>query len=208
MRSRRLSFVAGWAAVALLAVAGFATFGTPDADSAGLQAEAAAESIGHTAGAYAGLNFALVGEDGATAAVAVAVVDDDTAETLAAEAADTTETEAEDSADEAAAAGTIASPSSGWLSEVEVRALVELYFEPQDVNRAVRIAWCESRFDPGASDLRTGGIGLFNHLPRYWDERAANAGFEGVAATDAQAATAAAAWEVYNGAGWEIFNCR
>lgn len=209
MRSRRLSFVAGWAAVALLAVAGFAAFGTPDADSAGLQAEAAAESIGHTAGAYAGLNFALVGEDGATAAVAMAVVEEDTAETLDAETADTTEAGTEDSAEEAAAAaGTIASPSSGWLSEVEVRALVELYFEPQDVNRAVRIAWCESRFDPGATDLRTGGIGLFNHLPRYWDERAANAGFAGVAATDAQAATAAAAWEVYNGAGWEIFNCR
>jgi hypothetical protein len=208
MRSRRLSFVAGWAAVALLAVAGFAAFGTPDADTAGLQAEAAAESIGHTAGAYAGLNFALVGEDGATAAIAVAVVEEDTAETLDAETTDTTVAGNEESADEAeAAAGTIASPSSGWLSEVEVRALVELYFEPQDVNRAVRIAWCESRFDPGATDLRTGGVGLFNHLPRYWDERAANAGFAGVAATDAQAATAAAAWEVYNGAGWEIFNC-
>jgi len=210
MRSRRLSFVAGWAAVALLAVAGFAAFGTPDADSAGVQAEAAAESIGHTAGAYAGLNFALVGEDGATAAVAVAVVEEDTAETLDAETAETTGVAAEDSAQEEAdaAAGTIASPSSGWLSEVEVRALVELYFEPQDVNRAVRIAWCESRFDPGATDLRTGGVGLFNHLPRYWNERAANAGFAGVAATDAQAATAAAAWEVYNGAGWEVFNCR
>jgi len=207
MRSRRLSFVAGWAAVALLAVAGFAAFGTPDADSEELQAEAAADSIGHTAGAYAGLNFALVGEDG-TAALAMAVVAEDTEETTDSDASDPTDESAGDGEDGAAAAGTIASPSSGWLSEVEVRALVELYFEPQDVNRAVRIAWCESRFDPGASDLRTGGIGLFNHLPRYWDERAANAGFSGVAATDAQASTAAAAWEVYNGAGWEIFNCR
>jgi hypothetical protein len=206
MRSRRLSFVAGWAAVALLAVAGFAAFGTPDADSAKLQAEAAADSIGHTAGAYAGLNFALVGEDG-TAALAMAVVAEDTEETAESDASDPAD-ESADGEDGAAAAGTIASPSSGWLSEVEVRALVELYFEPQDVNRAVRIAWCESRFDPGANDLRTGGTGLFNHLPRYWDERAANAGFAGVAATDAQASTAAAAWEVYNGAGWEIFNCR
>jgi hypothetical protein len=207
MRSRRLSFVAGWAAVALLAVAGFAAFGTPDADSEELQAEAAADSIGHTAGAYAGLNFALVGEDG-TAALAMAVVAEDTEETTDSDASDPNDESAGDGEDGAAAAGTIASPSSGWLSEVEVRALVELYFEPQDVNRAVRIAWCESRFDPGANDLRTGGIGLFNHLPRYWDERAANAGFAGVAATDAQASTAAAAWEVYNGAGWEIFNCR
>ena len=96
----------------------------------------------------------------------------------------------------------------GWLSEVEVRALVSKYFEPTDVNRAVGIAWCESRFDPSQIDLRTGGVGLFNHLPGYWDERATNAGFPGVDATDAEASTAAAAWEVYDGAGWDIFNCR
>jgi hypothetical protein len=89
-----------------------------------------------------------------------------------------------------------------------VRALVSKYFQPTDVNKAVRIAWCESRFDPNATDLRTGGVGLFNHLPRYWDERATNAGFPGVAATDPEASTAAAAWEVYNGGGWDVFNCR
>lgn len=204
MRVRRLSFVAGWAALALIAVAGFAAFGTPDDDTDQIQAEAAANSIGHTAGAYAGLNFVLVGADGATAAVAMATVeaaDDEAASTEAVEGEAAT-------TDEESAAGTIVSPSSGWLSEVEVRALVELYFEPQDVNRAVRIAWCESRFDPNATDLKTGGVGLFNHLPRYWDERAANAGFPGIEATDAQASTAAAAWEVYNGAGWEVFSCR
>ena len=206
MRSRRLSFVAGWAALALIAVAGFAAFGTPDADGDQVRAEAAADSMGHTAGAYAGLNFVLIGEDGATAAVAVAAASDE-AETLAAQSTETAET-AETSEDTDSAAGTIVTPSSGWLSEVEVRALVELYFEPQHVNRAVRIAWCESRFDPAATDLRTGGVGLFNHLPRYWDERSANAGFAGVDASDPEANTAAAAWEVYNGGGWEIFSCR
>lgn len=203
MRSRRLSFVAGWAAVGLLAIAGFAAFGTPDDSSDNEQAEAAAASIGHTAGAYAGLSFALAGE-GETTAVAVASVT---------ESADTgtQDTEAsgdEDDASESASSGTIASPTSGWLSEVEVRAIVEVYFEPTDVNRAVRIAWCESRFDPTDVDTRTGGVGLFNHLPRYWDERSDNAGFAGVAATDPEASTAAAAWEVYNGAGWDIFTCK
>jgi hypothetical protein len=200
MRSRRLSFVAGWAAVALLAVAGFAAFGTPDRNADEVQAEAAAASIGHTAGAYAGLNFALAGADGATAAVVATAQSESTA--------DDTETTADQETSDQASPGTIASPTSGWLSEVEVRAWVELYFEPQDVNRAVRIAWCESRFDPNATDLRSGGVGLFNHLPQYWEERAANAGFAGADATDAKASTAAAAWEVYNGAGWEIFNCR
>lgn len=203
MRSKRLSFVAGWVAVALLAVAGFAAFNATDNNSAAVKAEAQAAAIGHTAGAYAGLAFAVLGDDEATEAVVM--TDESTAAATAADveaAADQTEEAA------AASSGTIASPSSGWLSEVEVRALAELYFQPEDVNRAVRIAWCESRFDPHAIDPRTGGVGLYNHLPRYWDERATNAGFPGIDATDPDASTAAAAWEVYNGAGWDIFNCR
>ncbi|MFZ0012657.1 MAG: transglycosylase SLT domain-containing protein [Acidimicrobiia bacterium] len=202
MRSRRLSFVAGWAAVAVLAIAGFAAFGTPDASSEEIKAEAAAASLGHTAGNYAGLTFALLGSDG-NAAVLRASAIEPTGDT----AADEQETSADDAGDEGRSAGTVATPTSGWLSEVEVRALVSLYFEPTDVNKAVRIAWCESRFDPNATDLRTGGVGLFNHLPKYWGERAANAGFRGADATDPEASTAAAAWEVYNGAGWQIFGC-
>ncbi|MFP3881299.1 MAG: hypothetical protein ACLFRT_00485 [Actinomycetota bacterium] len=201
MRSKRLSFVAGWAAVALLAIAGFAAFGTSDGGSEDLETNVIAASIGHTSGAYAGLSFALVG-DGETAAVAVAdepVTEE--AENPAPEPSEATETEE-------ASYGTIASPVSGWLSEVEVRSLVEKYFEPTDVNRAVRIAWCESRFDPNAVDMQTGSVGLFGHLPRYWEERAGNAGFPGVPATDPEASTAAAAWEVYNGVGWEVFSCR
>lgn len=202
MRYRRRSFVAGWVALGLLAVAGFAAFGTTDATPEEIKAEAAAASIGRTAGAYAGLTFALVGTDGdstvlmATAAPAEeAAADEDSETTTTVATADTEE------------AGTITTPTSGWLSEVEVRALVSIYFEPTDVNKAVRIAWCESRFDPNASDLRTGGVGLFNHLPQYWETRATNAGFADAAATDAEASTAAAAWEVYNGAGWSIFTC-
>lgn len=202
MRSRRLSFVAGWAAVGLLAVAGFAAFGTPDGGSEEL-AEAAAASIGHTAGAYAGLSFAMAAGE---PAAAVAVMADDVESD--ADGAETQAADDPDTADAEEASGTTATPAYGWLSEVEVRALVTLYFEPTDVNRAVRIAWCESRFDPSAVDGRTGGVGLFGHLPRYWEDRAANAGFAGLPPTDAEASTAAAAWEVYNGAGWEIFSCR
>lgn len=202
MRFRRLSFVAGWAAVALLAAVGFAAFGTTEATPEELQAEAAAASIGHTAGAYAGISFALLGNDGDSAVITAV-----SAEPLEAESAEATD-ETATANDEVASDTTIETPTSGWLSEVEVRALVTSYFEPTDVNKAVRVAWCESRFDPKAKDLRTGGVGLFNHLPKYWEERAANAGFEGADPTDPEASTAAAAWEVYNGAGWSIFSCR
>jgi hypothetical protein len=193
MRYRRLSFAAGWAAVALLAFVGFAAFGNLDPTPDQLRAEAAAASIGHTAGAYAGLTFALLaGEADSEAQPAVETV----------EAGDD-----EEASDYAAAPGTIAS-HTGWLSQVEVRALVSIYFDPEDVNRAIRVAWCESRFDPESVDLRDGGVGLFHHLPKYWEERAANAGFAGARPTDPEASTAAAAWEVYKGGGWDVFGCR
>jgi len=209
MRLRRLSFVGGWAAVALLAVAGFATFGTPNPTSQEVQVEAAAASMGHTSGAYAGLAFTQLG--GTQSATNV---DLDVSEGYPDPDVDTFATSQNVATADSShgtthpSAGTISSPTSGWLSEVEVRALVSLYFEPKDVNQAVRVAWCESRFDPNSVDLRTGGVGLFQHLPRYWDERAADAGFKGFGATDAEASTAAAAWAVYNGGGWDIFACQ
>lgn len=206
MRFRRLSYVVGVIAVAVLAIAGFAAFGTPDATTDEVQAEAAAASVGHTAGAYAGLTFALLSSDGdSTVIVGTAVAEEPTQGGDSEPTSDIARST--EGAEEDGSEGTIASPSSGWLSEVEVRALVSLYFEPTDVNKAVRIAWCESKFDPNITNLKTGGVGLFSHLPRYWAERASNAGFPDADPTNPEAATAAAAWEVYNGAGWEIFNC-
>lgn len=203
MRRTRLSSIVGWTAVALLAIAGFAAFRDPGPTSAEIQMEAAQASIGHTSGAYAGLGFALLGE-GTAGDPGVAP----TAQTgyAAPEALDrSTASGAEEGA---ASPGTIVSPTSGWLSQVEVRALVSLFFEEEDVNRAIRVAWCESRFDPGAVDLSTGAAGLFKHLPRYWEERAANAGFAGAQPSDPEASVAAAAWEVYQGGGWDVFSCR
>lgn len=194
MRYRRLSFAAGWAAVALLAFVGFAAFGNLDPTPDQLRAEAAAASIGHTAGAYAGLTFALLAGEAPESEAQPAV------ETVEAGSD-------EEASDSAASPGTIAS-HTGWLSQVEVRALVSIYFDPADVNRAIRVAWCESRFDPESVDLRDGGVGLFHHLPKYWEERAANAGFAGARPTDPEASTAAAAWEVYKGGGWDVFGCR
>ncbi len=208
MRYRRLSFLAGWVAVALLAVAGFAAFGSPNPTLNDIRTEAAAASIGHTAGAYAGVTFALLGQS----AVGLKVQTDPSPgisldqETLEAIAGQRPPVEPDDpEASEASAP--ITSSVLGWLSEVEVRALVSLYFKPEDVNRAVRIAWCTSRFDPDSVDRRTGGVGLFHHLPKYWEERAAEAGFPGADPTDAEANVAAAAWTVYEGGGWDVFAC-
>lgn len=201
MRYRRLSYVVGATAVALLAIAGFAAFSSPGEQPDQAIVEAQAASMGHTSGAYAGLAFAVLGGS--------PTEDDDAAvtETAALEQSDADGEPVDDTEDDSAP-GTIASPNTGWLSEVEVRALVSAYFEEEDVNRAIRVAWCESRFDPEAIDRRTGAMGLFRHLPRYWAERASAAGFPGAEPTDPEASTAAAAWAVYEGGGWDVFTCR
>jgi hypothetical protein len=147
--------------------------------------------MGHDIGARAGVAFAILA--GQTL----------TAETGALEATDEPETSTESGE---TSPGTIA--GEGWLSQVEVRALVAEYFKSEDVNKAVRVAWCESRFDPASTNLRTGAIGLFQHLPRYWEERAEQAGFAGADPTNPEASTAAAAWAIYEGGGWDTFACR
>ncbi len=194
MRSRRFSFLAGWLAVGVLAVAGFAAFGASGPTTEEVRLEAAAASIGHAAGAYAGLGFVQLSANSGTISVTIPQT-----ELAAQEAAPET---AENAGTTPTTAGT------GWLSEVEVRALVSIYFKPADVNKAVRVAWCESRFDPKARDNRTGGVGLFKHLPKYWADRTAAAGFAGAQPTDPEASVAAAAWAVYNDGGWDIFTCQ
>ena len=196
MRLRRLSFIAGWAAVALLAAAGFAAFGTTGGTEADLEFDATEPGLGHSTGAQAGFNFALLGGGPSTEATS--------------ETTPTTTGEDETSGEEetGAAGGTIASEESGWLSQVQVRALAAKYFAAEDVNRAVRVAWCESHFNPASTNLRTGAVGLFQHLPRYWEARAENAGFPGSEPTDPEASTAAAAWAVYHEGGWDTFVCR
>ena len=205
MRSRRFSFAIGWTAIVLLAIVGFAAFGSSNPTTEEVRVEAAAASIGHTTGAYAGVAFAFASGNQSPQSSDNA---DENTDLAVLPATNELATPDAGEIEEDTSAGTIASRVSGWLSEVEVRALVSLYFEPADVNRAVRVAWCESRFDTDSVDRRTGGSGLFHHLPRYWDERASNAGFTESEPADAEASTAAAAWAVYNGGGWEIFACR
>jgi hypothetical protein len=98
---------------------------------------------------------------------------------------------------------------SSYLTEREVRRLVALYFEPADVDRAVRISWCESTFNAGSIDPGDGGAGLFHHSPAGWADVAASAGWPGADIFDPEANVAAAAWLVYQGqAGWASFSCQ
>lgn len=157
-------------------------------------------NMGHTAGAYAGLTFAVL-----TSTPDLVTTDGDPSLPDNDDVLNGASSKPEPSA---SADDPLEVDSSGWLTQVQVRSLVERYFDASDVNRAVRVAWCESRFNPESVNLRTGGVGLFQHLPKYWPDRAEAAGFAGADPTDAEASVAAAAWAVYDGGGWDVFTCR
>ncbi len=93
--------------------------------------------------------------------------------------------------------------AEGW------RPLVELFFEPGDVEMALRIMGCESKGDPWARNPSSGASGLFQHMPSYWAERSSGAGFAGHSVFDPVANVAVAAWLVYEypGGGWQHWVC-
>lgn len=189
-RAHPIVFVAMWAVVTLLAVAGFAAF-----QISGRPAPApAADDIGREIGAVVGLGFNNPTSTG-TAVAAVA---------RPSETVTTTPSENAPSADPISPNSI---PTDGWLSEMQVRALVSEYFEAEDVNRAIRVIWCESRFNPTASNPQNGATGLFQHLPQFWPRRAEAAGFPGAEPTDPEANVAAAAHAIYSEGGWDVFSC-
>jgi hypothetical protein len=76
------------------------------------------------------------------------------------------------------------------------RPLVEAHFAADLVDQALSIIRCESYGDPDAVNPVSGAAGLFQHLPRYWPERAAAAGYPGASVYDPEANIAGAAWLV------------
>jgi hypothetical protein len=91
--------------------------------------------------------------------------------------------------------------------DVEVwRPLVETYFAPADVARALAVISCESSGDPNAKNPRSSASGLFQHLGRFWQERSVDAGLPGADIFDPTANVAVAAWLVYEGGGWSHWN--
>jgi hypothetical protein len=98
---------------------------------------------------------------------------------------------------------------TGWLDSVAVRDLVETFFASGDVNRAVRLAWCVSRFDIDSINPSTGAAGLFQIDPSLWSDLVADAGLSGSADIfDPAASTQVAAHIVYQGDGWTYWDCQ
>src|SRR5690606_25368816 len=59
------------------------------------------------------------------------------------------------------------------------RRLVAQFFEPDDVDRAIRVIRCESGGIPTAKNPRSTASGLFQHLASMWGDRSVAAGVAG-----------------------------
>ncbi len=86
------------------------------------------------------------------------------------------------------------------------RPLLEQFFRPEHVDKALRVIRCESGGDPNAKNPRSTASGLFQHLGSLWEARAIKAGLGEADIFDPVANVAAAAWLVYEGGGWGHWN--
>lgn len=179
MRVQRFLLLAGWLTISLLAVAGFATFSTGDSATTTSAAAGGGTIAGFASGGYiAGVGRAV----------------EPTATTQATK--------------EPSSSGASSLQLSSYLTERDVRQLVARYFEPSDVDRAVRVAWCESSFNAASIGVTDGGSGLFHLSPATWADVTSAAGRAGTDIFDAESNVAVAAWIVYNGDGWASFGCQ
>ena len=191
----------GWLLIAALVVAGFAAFSADDPTPEETETPVVADvgQLGRTAGAVAGLGFAATAP---THSVTNPSLDlDPSANVPRTVETDRTTTTRADQRN-----GVFV--RSRYLTEPEVRSLIEEYFLPEDVNKAIRVAWCESSFNPAAVNPATGASGLFQHLPEFWAERTEAAGWQGASIFDSEANVAVAAWMLYeHPGGWSHWDC-
>ena len=84
--------------------------------------------------------------------------------------------------------------------------LVQRYFQSEDWDLALRIAYCESSAEP-QNDIthpttlalsKSDAVGWFQHLPMYWPDRSHWAGFTGYDIHDPVANVGVAAWLLYS----------
>lgn len=232
MRFNRLGALVAWLAMASIAVAGFAAYSAPSpADSAPALADSGdstpetsgASAVGNAAGRVAAMSLAsdplaatsdvsgslLIQKDALSGAVAAAAPT--TTQATTTEAAQVTEAPP---ATEPPAATTSPTTEAPPVTEPPVETpyippgteswvgLVEANFAPADVEQALMIISCESNGNSSATNSSSGAAGLFQHLPKYWEERSAAAGWAGADIYDPAANIAVAAWLVYSGGGW------
>lgn len=200
-RIARAGLLVGWVLVSLLAVAGFAAFSADDTgDEDGV---ARVGDLGRTAGVVTALAFA--GTADTTPTSLAPTLDRDPTVASASDLGLLSRSATETSTSETRGGIYV---RSGHMTENEVRGLVVAHFRSADVNRAIRVAWCQSSFNPSAINPTTGASGLYQHLPEDWADRADAAGHPGASIFDPAANVAVAAWMLYElPGGWSHWDC-
>jgi hypothetical protein len=204
MRIARAGLLIGWLLVAMLAVAGFAAFSAGDDTGDALGDSTLATDVGRTAGAVSALGF--VGSAETTSSTMRSTPEDLDPTIAGAGEFGLLKAPVDEPAPSDKRGGVFV--RSGYLTETELRELVTEHFGPNDVNRAIRVAWCVSAFNPAAVNPATGSSGLFQHLPDEWAERSAAAGHPSASIFDPRANVAVAAWMLYElPGGWSHWDC-
>jgi resuscitation-promoting factor RpfB len=76
-----------------------------------------------------------------------------------------------------------------------------------DPNQLLRVAWCESHYNPYAVNARSGAAGLFQFMPATWAANSVRAGYGGASVFDAVANANTAAFMFRNGQAWQ-WSCK
>lgn len=215
MRFTRLLAFAAWVVVALLAVAAFAAFSPPGAAPIPAPTTVAPSEpaeippdIGAAAGRQAAFGFSqelLTLEAPTTTTTSTSTTTITTTTTVPPTTTTTSPTPATTTV-AAVTTTTYPRPASAPLAPDTINALVVAYFQPQDVEKALLVAWCESRYDASAVNPSSNASGLFQHIPRFWPSRSEKAGLPGANIFDPESNVAVAAWLVYSNGGWKHWN--
>jgi len=92
--------------------------------------------------------------------------------------------------------GTKPAPAPADIEQVILSAAAAWGADP---NQLLRVAWCESRYNPYALNARSGAAGLFQFMPATWAANSVRAGYAGASVFDAVANANTAAYMFRNG---------
>jgi uncharacterized protein YabE (DUF348 family) len=100
--------------------------------------------------------------------------------------------------------GTRTPPAS---SEIEAIIREAAAAQGADAEQLLRVAYCESRFNPGAYNASSGASGLFQFIPSTWAANSLRAGYAGASVFDPVASANVAAWMFARGQAGQ-WSCR
>ena len=92
--------------------------------------------------------------------------------------------------------GTKPAPAPGDIESIIRTAAAAWGADP---NQLLRVAWCESRYNPNVVNARSGAAGLFQFMPATWAANSVRAGYAGASVFDPVASANVAAYMFRNG---------